>query len=114
MQKAAGDADKLIEEDQYIKETVLAIELIQHASLAEKLVKVARMDKQRVSFADTVSKLVKAQESFYKNYDAATDKDVFASLMKLYFAECSSTLPEYYRSQHKEHKKKMDRWADDV
>lgn len=114
MKKAAGDADKLIEEDQYIKETVLAIELIQHASLAERLVKVARLDKHRVSFADTVAKLAKAQEGFYKNYDAATDKDVFASLMKLYFAKCPSTLPEYYKAQHKEHKKKMDKWADDI
>ncbi|MBX2906440.1 MAG: S46 family peptidase [Taibaiella sp.] len=114
MQTAAGNADKLVEEDQYLRETVLAIELIQQAAFTDRLLKVARLEKHRVSFTDTVSKLVKAQEGFYKNYDAATDKDVFAALMKLYFSKCASTLPEYYSTQYKEHKKKMEKWADDV
>lgn len=114
MQAAAGNADKLIYQDQYIRETVLAIELIQQASLAEKLVKLARLEKHRVSFTDTLTKTIKGQEGFYKNYDAATDKDVFASLMKLYISKCASTLPAYYESEYKDHKKKTDKWAEDV
>jgi len=114
MQTAAGNADQLIYQDQYIRETVLAIELIQQASLADKLVKLARLDKHHISFTDTVNKVIKAQESFYKNYDAPTDKDVFSSMMKLYFTKCASTLPAHYEKEYKEHNKKMDKWADDV
>jgi len=114
MGRAAGAADKVIYEDQYIKEAVLGIELVQQAAVVEKLLPVFRAKMTAAAFTDTLTKLVTAQEGFYKNYDLNTDKDVFKTLMKLYFAKCAATLPAYYTKAYNDHKKDMNLWADDL
>jgi hypothetical protein len=42
------------------------------------------------ALTDTLKKMAAAQSGFYKNYDAATDKDVYKTLMTLYFSKCAN------------------------
>ncbi|GAA4466069.1 S46 family peptidase [Nemorincola caseinilytica] len=114
MQIAAEGADKVVAEEQYIKEAVLGIELVQQAGIAEKLVAVMRSKLSADTVKDSLGKLVAAQEAFYKNYDANTDKDVFKTLMALYFEKNSASLPEYYTTAYRAHGQDMGKWADDI
>jgi hypothetical protein len=114
MKALAGSADNTIYEDQYIKEAALGIELIQQGAFVDKIVGCARAGISGAAFTDTLMKLVAAQEGFYKNFDEATDKDVFKSLMALYFTKCSSTLPEYYVSIYRSNNQDINVLADMV
>ncbi len=114
MRIAAGAADKVVYEDQYIKEAVLGIELVQQGAVAEKMLQSFRLKLGDSALADTLKKQVAAQEGFYKNYDAGTDKDVFKTLMTLYFSKCAETLPEYYQVTYKAHNQDLSALAEDV
>lgn len=114
MRTAAESADKVVTEEQYIKEAVLGVELVQQGSIVEKMVGVMRVKFSADTLRDTLGKLVTAQEGFYKNYDANTDKDVFKTLMGLYFEKCAASLPELYTSAYNAHGRDMSKWADDI
>jgi hypothetical protein len=82
--------------------------------VAEKWMGVFRATMEGKAFSDSLVKLADAQEGFYKNYDAGTDKEVFKALMKLYLTKCGASAPAYYTTQYKAHKQNMDEWAADV
>jgi hypothetical protein len=114
MHDAAAVADPLILQDQYNKEAVLGIELIAQAAVMEKIITCLRMDIPETNLADTVRKLVDGMAGFYKNFDTATDKDVFITLMALYFTKCSASLPEYFKTDYRAHGQDIKKWAEDV
>lgn len=114
LRTAALPVDKLIELDQYNKEAALGIELVQQGSAATQLLNCFRSNLSGQALTDTLKKAVAAMEGFYKNYDAATDKDVFVALMALYIDKCSGSLPVYYKSQYGTHSQDIAKWAEDV
>jgi len=114
MQAAAQPVDKLLYTDRYITEGPLAIELIQHGAAVEKLIGAFRTGLLGSDLTDTLRKAAKGLQGFYKNYDAATDKDVFISLMSLYFSKCPYDLPEYFKTEYQAHDQDLDKWADDI
>ena len=113
--KAETDAvDDLLYHDLHIREEVMAIELIAQAQSTEKMMACFRAGFTKEQLSDTLQKLVKAQGWFYKNYDMATDKDVFAELMPLYVKACKKVMPAYYKQEYKRNKRSCKRWAKDV
>ncbi len=114
MRSAAEAASPLILQDQYNREAALGIELIQQGAAFESVVACFRLGLSQTALHDTLKKVVAGMEGFYKNYDAPTDKDVFISLMVLYFNKCSNSLPEYFTSQYIAHNEDINVWAADV
>ena len=113
--KAANEAaGPLIMQDQYNREAALGVELIQQGAAFEPVMACFRLGLSDAALHDTLKKVVAGMEGFYKNYDAATDKDVFISLMVLYFNKCSAWLPDYYRDQYVAHNQDINVWAADV
>lgn len=106
--------DDLIKEEEYIKETVLGIELIGQGAVMDKMLQAYRAGISGNALEDTLIKIVKANQGFYKNYNAATDKQVFKLLMPMFFEKCSSCVPESYTKQYTEQGNSFDRWADYV
>lgn len=113
MGNMAVGADVFVKEEQYVREAVFGIELIQQAAFTEKLLSTLRTGFRADTLRDTLNKLVRTQEGFYKNYDAATDKDVFKTLMSLYM-EKSEFVPAYYKSAFAENGSDMGKWAEQV
>lgn len=66
------------------------------------------------ALTDTLKKMAAAQSGFYKNYDAATDKDVFKTLMTLYFSKCAKSMPAYYEQTYKQHNQDISAWGNDI
>ncbi len=86
MEKATAPTDSIVYADQLQRETVTGIEIVQIAAIADKILGCMRTNLTDSAFTDTVKKIGDELAGFYKNYDAPTDKDVFAALMKMYFA----------------------------
>lgn len=107
-------ADEVIKADEYIKEVVLAVELIKQGGELDKMLKVFRSGATGNILSDSLQKLAKGWNGFYKNYDAATDKDVFAALMPLFFEKCSKFVPELYNDQYQRNGSDYNKWANYV
>ena len=113
--RAVNDAaSPLIMKDQYNREAVLGIELIQQGAAIEGVLNCFRAGLTEGTLTDTLKKVAAGMEGFYKNYNAPTDKDVFISLMVLYFNKCAAWLPDYYKEQFRAHNQDVDVWAADV
>jgi hypothetical protein len=112
--KEAAHVDTLIYREQYNKEAVLSIELVQQAAMIERMTACFRLHLSDAALSDTLKKITAATAPFYKNYDASTDKEVFAKLMQLYFAKCAPWVPAYYQTAYSSHSKDFSAWAADV
>lgn len=104
----------LIKADEYIKEAVYGVELIQHAGTFDRMLQVMRAGYSGPALQDTLQKLANGATGFYKNYDAGTDKDVFMALMPLFFDNCAACVPKAYSRQYAEKGSDYGRWANYV
>jgi len=114
MRTAAEGVDPLLTNDQYNKEAVLGIELIQQGAAMENVIKCFRLNLSETALNDTLKKVMNGMVGFTKNFDAATDKDVFISLMSLYFSKCAASLPPYFKEQYEAHKQDIIAWGYDI
>lgn len=114
IREATQKVDSLLYQDQYNKEAPLAIELIAQGAALEKFVACFRLNLPQLQLNDTLQKLIGSLDGFYKNYHEHTDKDVFVSLMSLYFTKCANSLPDYYKTQYTAHNQDIKAWADDI
>ncbi len=114
LQAGAAGVNDLIFQDQHIREEVFGIELIQQGVSLDKMVACFRGKFSESELRDTLQKLAKGLDWFYKNYDMETDKDVFASLMPLYMRACKQNLPLYYKEQYRKHLNSCRRWSKSV
>ncbi len=108
---AAKDAENILTHDQYIRESLLGIEIIPQGSVLERFAGCFRLNLSDSALSDTLQKMTTSLAWFYKNYDQKTDKDVFKALLPLYLKKCEPWLPDYYRNQYKAHKKNINKWA---
>lgn len=108
---AANDA---IKAEEYTREAVLAVELIRQGGELDKMLKVYRSGLTGPALADSLGTLAKRWEGFYKNYDAATDKDVFVAMMPLFFEKCPGYVPSLYKEQYTRHGSNYAKWANYV
>lgn len=89
----------VVKADEYIKEAVFGIEIIQQAAVLDKMLQTMRAGYKGASLQDTLGKLAKATAGYYKNYDAATDKSVFEALMPLYMKNSGNFIPKTFSNQ---------------
>lgn len=103
-----------IKADEYIKEAVLGIEVLQQAAVMDKMLQAYRAGLTGTTLQDSLVKLGKAAAGFYKNYDAATDKRVFTTLMPLFFEKCVNCIPQTFKRQFAEQGNSYEAWSNYV
>ncbi|HLO70639.1 MAG TPA: S46 family peptidase [Flavipsychrobacter sp.] len=104
----------VLKADEYIKEAAFGIEIIQQAAVLDKMLQTIRAGYKGTALQDTLNKLAKATAGYYKNYDAATDKDVFAALMPLYMKNGGNFIPKSFSNQYKENGSDYTQWSNYV
>jgi len=104
----------ILKTDEYFKEAVYGVELIQQASLLDKMLQVMRSGLNGGALKDSMAKLSKASGGFYKNYDAQTDKHVFDVLMPLFMNKCVGRIPAAFTKQYNEQGKNYTQWGNYV
>ncbi len=109
----ATAVNDVLKAEEYIKEAVFGIELLQNAAILDKMLQVLR-NHRIVNKNDSLVKLAKSLEGMYKNYDAATDKEVFASLMPLFVQKNAGYVPTSFTNQLKGQGNDYNAWANYV
>lgn len=104
----------ILKTDEYFKEAVYGVELIQQASLLDKMLQVMRSGLHGGALKDSLIKLAKASGGFYKNYDTETDKYVFDVLMPLFMNKCAGRIPAAFTKQYNEQGKNYTQWGNYV
>lgn len=107
-------ANAAIKAETYINEGVFGIELIAQASVLDKMIQVMQSGLSESKKIDSVKKIAASLNAFYKNYDAATDKNLFTSLMPTFINGMGYNIPEYYRKELATHANNYDQWATHV
>lgn len=105
---ASNDA---IKAEEYIREAVMAVELIKQGGELDKMLGVFRAGLTGNQLSDSLKQLAKRWEGFYKNYDAATDKDVFVAMMPLFLEKCRDYTPGLYKEQYNRYGGNYQKWA---
>jgi hypothetical protein len=114
MHAAASGADSAVKANEYINEAVFGIELIQQGAALDKMLACFRAKLEPTQLQDTITKLAKGWDGFYKNYDANTDQQIFATLMPLFIKKCRRWLPNYYDERLEQYNDNVELWADNV
>lgn len=104
----------VLKADEYIKEAAFGVEIIQQAAVLDKMLQTMRAGYKGTALQDTLNKLAKATTGYYKNYDAATDKDVFAALMPLYMKNGGNFIPKSFSNQYRENGSDYIQWSNYV
>ncbi|HRP89366.1 MAG TPA: S46 family peptidase [Edaphocola sp.] len=95
-------------------ETVMGIEIINKASELQKIINIHRKGITGSALTDTLQKLKKGMQAFYKNYEPALDKKVFEALMPYYFQQPGNTVPIGIKKMYAENGKNFEKWANNV
>lgn len=107
-------AQEEVKANEYIREAVMSVELIKRGAVLEQMLSVHRAGLTGSILRDSLSYLAERQKGFYKNYDAPTDKEVFKTLLPLFFDKAPNFVPDLYTEQFARHNKNMDKWANYV
>ncbi len=100
-------ADSAVNGNEYIRETVLGIELIQQGALLNDL-----LSQYRAGTAPAAAGRIKqAWDGFVKNYDVETDRQLFEAMMPLFFTRAGNWVPASYRRMYREHGADFGKWA---
>lgn len=110
----ANRADSVLKAETYVQEAVFGVELIQQAATLDKMLQTIRSHLPENLMQDSLAKLAKSLDAFYKNYDWSTDRDVFNVLIPEYLKAAGSWTPASYRKTYREYRKNAESWAADV
>jgi hypothetical protein len=110
----AGSADSALKADVYAQEAVYGVEIIQQAETLDKILQAMRAKLPQERLHDSLVKLGNVLKGFYKNYDAATDHDLFETLMPVYFNNAGHWIPYGFQKAYNEYNHDFDLWADDI
>lgn len=106
-------ADSVLKTDLYIQEAVLGIEIIAQSAVLDRMLQTMRTLPE-AQMRDSMQRLAKAMDGFYKNYDAATDKDLFAALMPMFFEGTGTWAPSTYLQTKRAYGNNFESWANSV
>lgn len=95
-------------------ETVLGIEIIRQAGTLQRVLDIHRKGITGSALTDTLAKLKKSQDGFYKNYDPELDKTLFAELMPFYYMQPGLAVPDKIKTLYAENGKNFEKWANNV
>jgi hypothetical protein len=95
-------------------ETVLGIELIRQASVLQRIVDIHRAKVVGQNLNDTLAKLKKAHDGFYKNYEPEVDKKLFTTLMPFYMMQPGLAVPNTMQQLFAANGNNFDKWAENV
>jgi len=87
IQAVVNGSDNALIASEYTRETVMGVEAIQQSAQLAKVLQLYRSRLSDAALSDSLQRIKKAMDGFYKNYDAATDHKVFAALIPLYMQQ---------------------------
>lgn len=113
MQAVNSSMNEPLRAEEYIREAVLGIELIAQGAELEKMLQAVRSARRQGNAAD-LEPFRKQWEGFQKNYDAETDRKLFAALMPMFIRNAPDYVPESFSQALGAAGGNYERWASSV
>jgi hypothetical protein len=113
IQAVSGAMNDALRAEEYIREAVLGIELIAQGGELDKMLQAVRAARKAGTAVD-LEPFRKQWEGFQKNYDAGTDRKLFAALMPMFFQNVPGYVPEEFRQAYSAAGSNYERWASNV
>lgn len=104
--------DKL-KTDIYIREAAYGVELIRRGAALEKILDIYESGAKGDELKKKLRNAVNGWNGFFKNYDVATDKDVFKTLMPIFMSNCKAYVPKV-EAELNRFSNNYDSWANYV
>ncbi|WP_439883067.1 S46 family peptidase [Pontibacter sp. MBLB2868] len=99
----------------YITEAAYGVEIVKFANTFTKLQEMLEAKAPQNEIDAQVAKLDKTVPGFYKDYNAPSDKKVFAALLSLYYNNIDQKLhPEVFKMVRSKYKGDFNKYAEDV
>jgi hypothetical protein len=115
MQASTGISNEALRAEEYIREAVLGIELVQQGGELDRLLAQWRKLRQGEPMPSAAAEALKKQwAGFFRNYDAATDRKVFAALMPMFMKAYPKYTPALYALSLRAADGSYERWAKSV
>lgn len=106
----------LIKVQDYINEAAYGVELLKYARAMNELAELStaeEMDEEAVKKEAT--RILNGASGFYRDFDVATDKKLFASMMHLYFADIDVTMhPNELKDNFSKYKGDYNKYANEL
>ncbi|MFD2244757.1 S46 family peptidase [Pontibacter ruber] len=99
----------------YYMEAANGVELIRYASDYVKLNDLIQAKAPQEAINEQITRMEKGIAGFYKDYNAPTDKKVFAALLGMYYNDIDPKMhPEAFKTVRQKYKGDFSKYADDV
>ena len=99
----------------YIREAAFGPEIIAFASRFASLASTEMKDSKDINAANLHTNAKGMGDSFFKNFDLATDKKLFAAMMNMYYNDIDpGFIPNILSNANKKYKGQWDKYADEV
>lgn len=99
----------------YITEAAYGVEIVKFANTFTKLQEMLEAKAPKNEIDAQIARLEKTIPSFYKDYNAPSDKKVFAALLSLYYNNIDVKLhPEVFKMVRSKYKGDFNKYADEV
>jgi Peptidase S46 len=106
----------LLKTNDYINEAAFGVELIRYARAYNKLAMLCEtnpVDEKAVK--DEAERILSGAKGFFRDFDEATDKQLFVSMMQMYMKDVDASMhPAYLQAQLAKNKNNWTAFADDV
>jgi len=107
---AATHSNNALRAEEYIREAVLGIELINQGNQLDKILQALHQGKG----PDELKKMQPTWDAFFRNYDAAVDQKVFTALMPMFIGNNPDYVPQWYRTMMMVYKGNYESWANNT
>lgn len=109
-----ASTDSILAAEIAFQEAFLGVELLRQAAVMSQFLQVMRQAGSPQAMRDSLMAVVDKQQSFYKDYDAGTDQQVFAALIPEYFRIAGSRVPADLLKTYRSYRENAAAWAADV
>jgi len=115
IQATVNGSDDALIASEYIRESVMGVEIVQQAGTLQKVLNLYRdRSLSDIALKDSLKKIKTIAGNFYKNYDAVTDRKVFQELIPLYMAQEGNAVPPQLRKIYYNAGNNYNSWAGNV
>jgi hypothetical protein len=111
MQAQVAAVENAMRESMYINYATYGIELIQQAPNLDRMLSLFRVNLPEYKLRDTLKKITAAIHDFYKNFDVATDMQLFETLAPEFMNTEGGYAPSYYHNEYQHNDSDYHKWA---
>ncbi len=104
-------AQRYLRASEYFREALLGVEIIRQSSRLKAFLDLYRRESDPARLAQGIDSFIAAQQSYFRNYDRETDRQVFMTVVPLYRKSVPEFIPPGLETAYQQHGGDMEKWS---